>query len=481
MATLQPVQNAQYHLAQHYLKKLQQASATIGRGRGNRDHWLNLVRQDWEQIKQWQAWSAAWKESDLERAQLCATFALEISDAIRVRQSISEQFVWVQQALDAAHKLGAGEAERELLFQMCRIQLSMEALDTADQYAHQLIECSQIVKDRLGLARAWYILGATNVIRGAYDSAETYLKKSLEQLEHYYAHYELAVVWKNLGSVAFFRGEYVQAYKYHVQYLEMAIAANQEGMMSVAHLTLSSNLLFLRDYQAAEAHAQQAVVLSRHVGFTRFIPVALLGLAHAEKWLGKFEGACIHYEEALTERSVLAPSSVINGIYGLGQARFRQGNLVKAAIHFDEALRLAREGRILFRVCEVLPDMVILDLTQDKLDDARANLYELVKVAQQLNTPPFKVKAVSTAVILWQYQREYQQAATWAGLLTKYTQYLDPALFDTNIYQELERKLGSERYHEALHQGSTLTLDDVVSEVAKMIAPPSEELLLKVE
>ena len=387
------LQTTQYRLAQHYLSKLQKAERATQRGRQNRVHWLNVVQQDWAQIKQWQAWSASWVDTEIEKARLCSAFPLATSSVLRIRQPPNEFLIWVQQALEAARKLNDSGAERTLLYYMCVAHLNMESMDAVDQYAHQLLDLAQALNDSVGLGRAWYMLGATNVFRGAYDKAESLLEKSLKVLSVHHASEELAAVWKNLGSVAFYRGDYRQAYNYHLKYLDVAITSESEGITGIAHLSLSGILICLHDYQAAEFHAQQAVAISRRIGFTRYVPVALLSLAHAEKWLGNFASACLHYEEALAQRSIMTPSTVVNAVYGLGQARFRLGDLDGAFDHFDEALNIAREKKIQFRLCEVLPDMVVLHLTRNESGAAQERLHECVTVTMQLRTPAFYGKS----------------------------------------------------------------------------------------
>jgi hypothetical protein len=65
------------------------------------------------------------------------------------------------------------------------------------------------------------------------------------------------------------------------------------------------------------------------------------------------------------------------------------------------------------------------------------------------------------------------------GLLTNYAHHLHPSLFDTTVYEQLEAELGAEQYRLALEQGNVLTLDDVVSEVLRLLDDPSEGLALK--
>jgi tetratricopeptide (TPR) repeat protein len=474
--TLSPsVQTTRHRLANHYLTKLQQANATIRRGQGNRDHWLNLMQQDWAQIKQWQAWSAAGKEQDVERARLCATFPVATADVLRVRQSPSEQLVWAREALQAAQKLGDTATEFLMLYQVAMLHLTVEALDEADHHAQIFLERALASDDLLSQGRAWYVLASAAFTRGVFDKAEEYFNKCLPLLEACNAVDEMPVIWRGLGRLAQFRGNYEQARTNYLKFLNAALTAGNEQSVLDANVALSGIYLALRDYEAAEAHAQRAVAIARNFGISRWFPPALISLAHAEKWQGKLESACAHYEEALAPaRLVCAPSTVINGLYGLGQAQFRLGDYAATLANFAEALELAQTTRLPLRFSEVIHDMVYAHIALQDWDAARARLREALESAQKLGTPHFLTKTLAAAVTLWHSFGEYQQAAIWAGSLSKHTPYLHPSLFESIVYEQLEHKLGAERYRQSLEHGNALTLDDVIVEVSHLLGDSSE-------
>ena len=474
--TLSPsVQTTRHRLAKHYLTKLQQANATIRRGRGNRDHWLNQMQQDWAQIKQWQAWSAAGKEQDIERARLCATFPISTADVLRVRTTASEQLVWASEALEAAQKLGDTATELLMLYQVAMLNLTIELMDEADRHAQSFLERAQAVDDPLSLGRAWYVLASAAFTRGIFDKAEEYFTKCLPLLEACNAIDEMLVVWRGLGRLAQFRGNYEQARNNYLRFLNAAMTVGNEQSILDANVALSGIHLSLRDYVAAEDYAHRAVAIARSFGMSRWFPPALLSLAHAEKWQGKLESACAHYEEAIAPARLLCvPSTVINGLYGLGQARCRLGEYAEALTQFEEALALARNSQLPLRFSEVVHDMVYAHIALQEWDAARVRLREALESAQKLGTPHFMTKTLAAAVTLWHYSGEHLQAAIWARLLANHVQYLHPSLFESIVYEQLERELGTERYQQAMEQGNALTLDDVILEVSHLLDDSSK-------
>ena len=467
-------QMTQYRLAQHYLRQLHQANAASRRGHGNRNHWLNLVQQDWEQIKHWQAWSALWKDADVERARLCATFPIDTTDILRLRQSPYEQLTWAQQALEAARRLGDEKTELTLFFQVAMLNLTIEELDRADEYARQFMERALAAEDELSIGLAWYVQGSAVFTRGSFDRAEDCFSRSLALLESCRAGDAIPQVWRGLGRIAQFRGNYQQARAHQLKFLETATAAGSEQGVLDAHVALSGISLALRDYEAAEQYAQRAVVMARAYGLSRWFPPALLSLAHAQKWQGKYESACANYEEAIAgARIVCPPSTVVNGLYGLGQAKFMQGDYAAALTHLEEALPIALKAQLPLRICEVAHDLVFVHIASNEPDAAQAQLQEALRNAILLGTPHFLTKTLAAAIMLWHYWGRHEQATVWAGLLTNYTQNLHPSLFSAAVYEQLKEALGAEHYQQALEQGKTLTLNDVISEISRSLASPN--------
>jgi len=458
-------------MAQHYLDKLRQAERFSRRGRESSAYWLNQIRQDWEQIKQWQAWSVGWQDTDMKRARLCAAFSLITPDILQVQLTPSEQLSWSQQALDVVHLLNEHGTENMVLYRAAFISLTVEKIEQAEEYAQRLMENARTTQDRLSMGRAWYIMATANFTRGIYDRAEEFYTKSIAQFKACHAVDEIPIVWRGLGRVSMFQGNYQKCQMYHRKYLDASVATGSELGILDAHISLSGVSISLRDYVSAEHHAEHALALARPLGKWRLLPPALFSLAHAQKWLGKYETACNYYEEGISiARDIgTAPSNIANGLYGLAQARYLQGNYTTALKHFEEALEIARSAQLVFRVCQISQDMVLAYISLDQVEAARARLKETLKSAQQLNTHQFMSKALAAAIIVWQHLGEVEQAAVWAGLLSSYTQLLHPSLFDLGIYEQLEAELGTHCYRDAVERGKMLNLENVVPEILTLL------------
>jgi tetratricopeptide (TPR) repeat protein len=456
------------------LDKLRRANEHGRQGPGNREHWQRAIEQDWEQIKQQQAWAASQRARDAEQARLCALFPTAAVNVLRVQLAPTEQLVWIQQALDALLHLHDTETERALLFQAGYISLTAEKLDQALEYAQRLLELAQVAKDDLSLGRAWHLLGSADLARGLLDRAEAYYTRSIPHYEACHAVDEIPTVWRGLGRVAHFRGDYRQARVFAQRYLDSSAALGDDYGVLDAHVALSGSCLAMRDFSAAEQYALGAVALGRAYEHSRLFPPALLSLAHAEKWLGKFDSARTHYEEAIaTARTIGSPTTVSNGLYGLGQAHFLEGNYAGALVRLQEALAVARLSQNMIRVCEAALDLVYVYIAQQALDQAWEQLREALVVARGIGTPHFMAKTLAAMVTLWQACGENAQAAVWAGLLKRHSQYLHPSLFDFAVYERLECHLGTARYRQALADGEALTLEGIGHDLSTLDQKPA--------
>ncbi len=456
MTTQTLIQDAQYRLARHYLDKLRQTEMIARLDGRNRAALINQIMLDWAQIKRWQAWSASWSAAEREKAALCIAFPLATSSFLRVRVLPSESLVWIQQGLDAASQFGDKEAELTLLYFVCLLHTNMESYGELAPYLERLLERAYTAEDDLSLGRAWLISARKHEFEGAYETAEPLFLKSLELLEPLHANEELASIWQGLGRIALQRGDYPRSLELHLKVLNYVTQLGHEGMIAIAHLSLSGlYVIALHDYPSAEVHAQQAVAISRRIGFVQFTPSALIALAHAEKWLNKLDESCSHYAEALKQRALLVPSTVINALYGWAQANYRQNDLEQAVVHLDEALQIATEKQILFRRCEVLLGVVVVQVARQEIGSARQRLRELLDCVRQIGTPPYTAKVFSAAVIFWRALGDFKRAALWAGVLTAYLDYIDAIWFDSAIFKEFETM----PYQDALAQGKTLSAD----------------------
>ncbi len=454
------VQQTQHRLAQHYLKKLQQASHAMNQpGTGNRTHWIKTIEQDWSQIKQWRDWSAVAEQT--ERARLCVDFCTTASIATSTQQTTLETIDILRKGLQATRLLHDWANEGEILYMLGLNHLRLQQTPETRSCAEGLMRCGEKLQDDRMIGRAWYLLACVSHSSGDFAAAEAQYTHSRELLEAIDSK-EMVSVWSGFGHVAYFQGNYQASHDYHTKAMELALLLNDEPNVAVAHLSLAGVCLQLKDVQQALHHAQSTLSIARRLSFLPLIPHALTMLANVNRQLGQFDEARTYYEEVLgITRATLSFDSVISALMGLGRVHALQGDGDKASTHFLDALTMAQENNIVIRIPPLAEELVQIYLSRDDIVRAREYLGALVASARVLNTTRFYAKTVFVAAALWHSDGESEQAAQWMGLLEQYAEHLDSHQI-TRLSDALRDTLGDERYEAAIASGQSLGLDDVM-------------------
>lgn len=453
-------QQTQQRLAQHYLHKLQQASSAMTQaGTGNRSYWINVIQQDWSQIKHWRDWSGI--DTHTNRAQLCVDFCTTASAATSTQQTTTEAITILRQGLKAARSLNDEANEGEILYMLGLNHLRLQQMSETRSCAEELKGCGEKLRDNRMIGRAWYLLACVSTSTGSFKDAEAQYTHSRELLEAY-DQKEMIAVWAGFGHVAYFQGNYQASRDYHGKSMEQALLFNDEPNVAVAHLSLAGVCLQLKDMQQASHHAQETLRIARKLSFLPLIPHSLTMLANVNRQLGALDKARAYYEEVLgITRATLSYDSIISALTGLGRVHALQGDSDAAIVHFVDALTMAQENNITIRIPPLAEELVHIHLSRGDIPRARVYLSVLVAEAQALNTTRFLAKTVFAAAAFWHSDGHSQQAAQWIGLLEQHSQHLDPAPF-AQLRDDLRASLGVERYAQAVAEGQSLVLSEVV-------------------
>lgn len=463
LAPQSTIQQTQYRLAQHYLRKLQQANAAITQATGGtRSHWIGIVQQDWSQIRQWLGWSA--ESTEMDRARLFVDFCTTTASAIATQQTTVEAIETLRDGVKAAQRLNDRAAEGEILYMLGLNQLRLQHFDDTRSTSDMLMSCGEILTDTRMQGRAWYLMACVNTSSGKFSEAELQYSRSRELLEAN-GPKDMISVWAGFGHVAYFQGNYEACRDYHTRSMELALMVDDEANAAVAHLSLTGVCLQLKDLDQAHYHAQETLRLSRKLSFLPLIPHSLIMLANVNRHQGNLEEAQAYYEEVLDiTRATLSPEGVITALIGLGRVHILKGNIELASNCFLDALTLAKESGIATRIPTLAEELIQIHLTQGNISGARMRLGDLVLSARTLNTVRFYAKAVFAAAILWHRSGQTEQAAHWLGLLQDYKEHLAPTLL-SQLTEEISTTLDKADYMGAISVGKSLKLDAVFQEI----------------
>lgn len=463
-------QQTQHRLAQHYLKKLQQASKAMTQaGASNRSHWISVIQQDWSQIRHWRDWSAMADQAD--QARLCVDFCTTASVATSTQQTTAEAIETLRQGVEAATRLNDLPAQGEILYMLGLSHLRLQQVPEARSCAQALMECGERLQNGRMTGRAWYLLACTSNSSGDFTQAEVQYTRSRDLLE---AHdpTEMVAVWAGFGHVAYFQGDYQASHDYHSRSMARALVLNDEPNVAVAHLSLAGVCLQMKDIHQAMHHAQETLRIARKLSFLPLIPHSLTMLANVTRQLGRLDEARAYYEEVLgINRATLSSDSIISALTGLGRVHNLQGDRQVAIDHFVEALTMAQAHGIAIRIPPLAEELVHIYLSEGDVATARRYLSDLIASAQTLKTIRFYAKTIFVAAIVWHQDGQPEQAARWLGMLQHHAEHLDLDQL-TRLCDALRATLGEEWYAQAIATGQSLVLADVMHDLAGMFSQP---------
>ncbi len=465
----QSISLVQQRLAQHYVDTLQRANTAIQRGRGNRGHWYNQIEQDWEQIRQWQAWSAGASDLEKERAKLCIDFSIGGIDVLRVRQTPTDRIQWMKMALAVAQKIGNTTAECTALHELGHTYFYIGATEDATDAAQMLLKLADPTHDSFNLGRAWYILGQVALHHGKLDEAESALIKGMDYLQQAGAEAEYGRALQAYGRIALFQGDNQTAYERFARYVNIVERSGREAELVPAYITMNNVLLALQDYPQAKRYAERALQIGLKTGFQRMMSTVWLCLGAAEAELGELDQACAHFLQGITHaRALQGLSSLIDLLRNLANVEMRLGRTADAHAHLLEALELSRQPNILYYLCEVTAALAHWHLVQHQTEIARLYLREAFGFAEQLHHPRFFAVALAPALLLVHTEGQAEQAAIWMGVLAAYADDLEPYLYG-DLKTRLQEGLSAAQFAQALARGADIQLTDAVAEIRTLI------------
>lgn len=462
-------ETAQDRLTEHYIGKLRRANIAIRHNRDNSSHWYQAIEQDWAQIENWQQWVAQRSTDHPQYARLCAAFGLAGDEYVSVRLTVPERLRWYRQALLGALQSDDQPKERELLYLVGTTEYQTGSFEEAERCAKRLLEAGRSPRDHRSLGYGWFIIGNIHSHRTELDQAESAFHKALAHFEKCHAEVMAGHALQGIARIMTFRGQYAEALIYATRYLEIIAAAGRESDFSLAYHTLSNIHTRLGNLAQAKSYALKAVENSRRLGYARMIPSNLLILGYAELGLNELDAAWGHFQETITaSRASLSKFDQTAATFSLGDVRSRQNNLAEALDYYQQALALATESNIAaYRsLCSI--EIANVHAQQHEIGAARSALRVGAETALEIKSTILLAKALIPAIKLWQAMGILQSAAEWSGLLSQHPEHAEQNTVD-EISRQLESNLGVERYRRAFERGKSLTLNDVVTDVIKML------------
>ncbi|MEJ1241324.1 tetratricopeptide repeat-containing sensor histidine kinase [Chryseolinea sp. T2] len=240
--------------------------------------------------------------------------------------------------------------------------------------------------------------------------------------------------YNNIGNDYYDLGEYDDAFFYFSLSHRIAAASQDTFRMLVADHNLGRVFKEMGQYETAVQHLLASKRLSDHLRDEE-------GLAYTYDELGDVQLRRQQYDSA--EKSLSYALKVARKgdykvvqprIYGkLATVSFRKGAHDRALAFYDTAYRLNEQTTDRHGMAEVDLGRAVIFTSQNRYDQALANLETSLTVAKELNARILEIKCYNQLSQLWEMKADYQKS------LMYYKQYKQ--LEDSLFSQELQGKL----------------------------------------
>jgi tetratricopeptide (TPR) repeat protein len=226
----------------------------------------------------------------------------------------------------------------------------------------------------------------------------------------------------------------------------------------------------LGDFASTRAYAEESLSISREAGDSREIAWALICLGIAASELdGDYEQAKTLFEEAANEaREVGDKWSLAVAVGDLGVAVSCQGDLARAIALTEEALVLFRElgsdAEVAWMLSNLAEGLAETGREEEALEAARESLV----LSHAIGDVATRIASISMLASIAMRRGHAEPAAKLFGAADAFRVRIGKVIERSNVEshrttsEALARRLGQERYEEAIAKGQSMSLDEAV-------------------
>jgi tetratricopeptide (TPR) repeat protein len=451
---------ARIRLAQHYLARLRAIDALFRTGNEQIGQVLHQFRQDWEQIVQWQVWSAAHAAANPEITALCSAYPQAGAEILQVQLNPHIHRNWLEPALAAARQLGNQPAELAHLIALCRTTDLLGDYARAEAYAREALALARLLGDRLREADSLHFLGVVAVKTARYRLGCEYHEESLALYESFGDQQRIAESLHNLGMVARHLNNNQAAAAYYRRSLEYFQAlGHREGIANNLH---DLGLLAFRmgDYLTAWEHLEQSLEIYRNIHQHVLIPYNLCNMGIVAAAQEDSATAQATFEQSLELfRAAENPQGSAYALEQLGTLLLRREAWDAAHKHLLESYMIYRTMNAQRGVVSVLCGLARAAHERAEESESRRCLHEALQIAVSTDSDLLKVLVILCALHLWSRSDRLPDAAQLQACLTTHAALSHQQRNDIErIGVQLEEALGTAAYRAALDASRALDL-----------------------
>jgi len=330
----------------------------------------------------------------------------------------------VEKTFTRAHQLCQQVREEPMLYQALSglwiFNLARSRLSIAQDIAEQLLSIAEKMQGPSQLAGAHHSLGTTLFFTGEFLQAQQHFNK-VHQLSH--------SIEKRLYSAGVLENPLVftlimdAMVQLPLGYPEQALKKSIDGISlanEFAHpyyiaqaKTLAANLnLLLRDMQATEKHAKEAIQLSNEEGFPLWLSIATMFYGQFEFEMEDKEKGVQQFQKGFELFKAVGSELNLTFIYGMLAEIYRGfGQVEKGLDQIDQGLTQVEKNGEHWYEAELyrLKGELLLNLPNDNMADAEECFQKSLEIARLQHAKFWELRTAMSLSRLWQRQGKKQE------------------------------------------------------------------------
>jgi len=305
---------------------------------------LRLFDDELPHMRAGQAYAAANMDRDDDAARLCSAYPGAAAYVANLRLPVREWIRWLEQALNAARKLGNRSSEGVHLGNLGLAYADLGEARQAIAFYEQVLSIIREIGDRRGEGNALGNLGNAYAALGEARQAIAFYEQALAIARDISDKRNEGNWLGNLGLAYAALGETRRAIAFYEQALSIIREIGDRRGEGNSLGNLGNAYADLGDARQAIAFYEQRIAIAREIGDRRGEGNALgnLGLAYAD--LGEARQAIAFYEQQLViAREIGDRRGEGNALGNLGLAYADLGDARQAIVFYEKSLAIKRE------------------------------------------------------------------------------------------------------------------------------------------
>ena len=260
---------------------------------------------------------------------------LVIADSARLKGTIDEAFILVEEALELAEHFDQPTNKATAWLMLGMMHWPKGAYDTALEYLGKALIAHETLGKKSGSARDMMNIGIVYALLGSYEEALEYLGNSLVRYEEIAEKSGVAVVTGNIGGVYARLGSYENALTYFEKALATHTELGEKSLMAGITGNIGSVYYSLGQYDTALEYLGRALAEHETLGARSAVALVTGNIGGVYADIGEYGRALEYFGRALAAHEELGEKSgaaIVTGNIGTlyATSNFEQYDPVKA-------------------------------------------------------------------------------------------------------------------------------------------------------